>query len=224
MPPLTIHTETFQTLKAATAYTRALFARVGVTLDLQSADPEAYAFVWALLQRHPRAAEKLKDVVKLEINEVAGSRDNKRVYGVWVIRSDGSRDDIAAIGKCINGRDSTPKAMLLAAMRQAIEPQIKQHRRLSASTICAACGESVDASDSHVDHIITFSELTNKFLHGRMDVPTTFDSDADSTTHRRFKAADKAFEDAWVTFHAKEAKLQITCAQCNLKTLRALRG
>lgn len=103
--PIIINDVPFRSANALVIYTRALLARVGVTHDLEETDRDAHAFVWSLLQRHPRADVKLRDAVRVEINEPMGSTPTKRFYGVWLHYSDGRRDNISALKKCITATD-----------------------------------------------------------------------------------------------------------------------
>lgn len=217
MPPVTIHDKTFPSKVAATEYARALMAEVGVSLDVSKTHPDAYPFLMALAGRHPRADEKLRDVVRMEINRTTASSPNKKVYGAWLHYANGERDDISLLKKCISGTDTSDK--LVACMRQAIDDQIIAFRESDAPKVCAVCNTA--GTMLHVDHIIEFKTLKADFLKGRTDVPTSFDSDPDCKTHQRFKAADVEFETAWSEYHRGRADLQYACHKCNTSTLHS---
>lgn len=217
MPPVTIHDKTFPTKAAVTEYARSLMAEVGVTTDLAKTHPDAYPFLMALAARHPRADEKLRGAVRMEINRTTSSCPGKPVYGAWLHYADGGRDDISLLKKCVSGKDTADK--LGACMRQAIDDQVLSFRESDVEKKCAVCGAT--GTMLHVDHVVEFKTLKAEFLAGRNDVPVAFDSDPDCKTHQRFKAEDAAFEEAWSSFHRERAVLQYACHLCNTPALHS---
>jgi hypothetical protein len=171
-----------------------------------------FASLMALVFRHPWADEKIGHGV--EAFHVTPNYMNNAGMALFIERIDGSTTDISW-RKCIAKRGMTPKQELLAAMRNAIYPQIRAYRRNRVGvTHCEMCG-AFCALASHVDHVVTFKSLAEEFLSQRQDVPTDFDSDK-QTCLRTFKPTDATFADAWKAFHAERATLRITCPACNL--------
>jgi len=216
-----VNGQEFATKKALLTYARQLLARLGVTPDVEAADPDAYDFIWSLLQRHPRAEQKLADVKRVEVGEPVSSKPSKRVYGVWLNYENGERDDVSLLNKCISGGEGTIASKLRDAFREAVKPQVLQFRRASKAKECVACGDAAAYENLDVDHKVQFIDLMTSFMDGRTDVPSTFDS-VDGIIHRKFKACDADFETAWIAYHAEHARLQMVC-KCNRVSLRAAR-
>jgi hypothetical protein len=99
MAPVTVANITFSSKAALTTHVRQLLSQSGPTLDLQRHDPSMYAFILALLQRHPNAAEKLRgeSTIQVSVIEIPYAIDHlgRPSHGLLLHYLDGSTDDIS---------------------------------------------------------------------------------------------------------------------------------
>ncbi len=113
--------------------------------SVRSGDAE---FLLWLLDRHPRAAEKIGQ-------GVAGFTVQNAVMGTRcfvVHRVDGSSTDFS-FHSCITAPDSI--ALVRRAMRRAISDQTNEFKRASAARgplVCAVTGQMLSWNNAHVDH------------------------------------------------------------------------
>jgi hypothetical protein len=194
---------TFPSKKAAHTAIRA-------SLTPETFNPENPLYM-ALLMRHPHYEEKWGcGVLRFELEW----RDLSKTFEPLIVRKDGSTVDFSWV-RCLSGTWMSHKDKLRQAMRVAIEPQIRAHIAKDHPESCPLCAKYI--THAHVDHIIPFEELAQKFLEDKTLVPTHFDDCPD--THRaKFRESDlEWFTIPWIAFHAVNARLRTICATCNLK-------
>ena len=211
---ITIGSLTFASKKAVESHTRALLQATGPMRDTRANCGDVHAFLLALFARHPDADAKLAHHTTFDIVRTNTSSTGA-AYGCLVHYQDGRVDDISW-KLCVSGKHASQRNKLLDAFRQAVQPQIDEFRAASVDE-CAHCGAA--GVGCHVDHVVEFRELVADFLAGRTDVPRCF-ADAPMTMHRHeFAENDAHFCSAWSAFHRQHARLQMACADCNLKVL-----
>ncbi len=121
---------------------------IGTLENGESVRSDDAEFLLWLLDRHPRAAEKIGQ-------GVAGFTVQSAVMGTRcfvVHRVDGSSTDFS-FHSCITAPDSI--ALVRRAMRRAISDQTNEFKRASAARgplVCAVTGQMLSWNDAHVDH------------------------------------------------------------------------
>jgi len=173
-----------------------------------------------LIERHPRRDEKIG--VGVEAFYILQNPCNRKAMTLMVERSDGSRIDFSWL-TCVDGKDKSTKADLLAAMRSAVMSQVLDFRGAHFSGFCQECSKEIDMAESNVDHVDTFKILADRFLDGHKNIPNEFDGHPTRFT-TVFKSKDIQFRRDWELFHRENAKLQITCRECNQVKLRRERS
>lgn len=237
--------EGFTYKKDLMAYIRKVLVKLGPTYDLEKTSPEMYTFFCKLFQKHPQWASKRDRLSRVEIVQSGiSSKGGTPTYG-FMLSYEGNKpsDDISWV-KCVNvkqGVASRPaegahdvccsakedyKANFYSAMRQAIQSQVKTASMGFDTKTCGNCGVRGRDVCFHVDHKgIGFARLMKSFIDGRIDVPN-YDGvvSAPGLLYRHeFSKTHTEFTKAWQMYHARHAKLQIVCAECNLVVLPKLR-
>ena len=226
MAPIEIQGFVFRTQEEAAEHVRKLLRGIGAVKDVEAVYPSTFTFLYELLGRHPKASSKLLGFKTLSIQPVNAIK-GAIVYGLLIRYEDGELDDISW-KQCITAKASSVKLKVAGAYRQAIQYQIDRfrgaaHARTQELT-CAHCSCSVGSS-LHVDHIIPFATLVDSFkAESGLHEPASTVSDHLCLSRHRFLPCDNDYESAWACFHDQRAQLQITCADCNIRTLRALRN
>lgn len=205
----------FQTKKALEEFVRSSLISIGYGNTLPS---ELKAFMDELLTRHPEHDEKRG--MGVQNYWVVKNPLNPKAVALEIERIDGSRVDVSWL-TCVKGSGQTIDVKLRAAMRTSIASQIQVFKReaLRDAPMCAICGDHEQGPFWHVDHDpIPFEQLVRDFLK-TCKAPTEF---ADHPEHNMatFRSEDAAFEQQWCEYHLIKAKLQLTCAQCNLRKAR----
>lgn len=163
-----------------------------------------YDEMMELFKNHPDYPNKLRNVIDISIVK---NKRNDKYFEFNLIRDDQSIEDIS-YRCCINPRND--KHDFLSAMRNYIDPQIKEFRRLN-NNQCEQCGTK---KNIHIDHIYMFQYLVSDFIENRTDIPTEFDENKDNTS--KFKKEDIEFANEWYQYHLKHSQLRPLCAKCNL--------
>lgn len=232
MAPFEIQGRIFRTQTLAVAFLRETLSRVGATHDLRRSHPDDYTLLLSVLERHPHAAMKLKDVQRIEVLVVTRTKEGLPAYGIMLHYAGGrAADDISwryCLASAKNEKDTRIQRMT-AALRGSVVPQIAEFRSaLSADpsdiVSCEHCGVPVKLCDAHVDHVVEFRELASAFLAStELGVPADVHDDPMALNRHRFFEKDRDFEKGWTEYHRRHAKLQLTCRTCNLSTLKLLR-
>ena len=208
--PLTVHTQTFNSLKEAKEYVRTLVARTHINTPLVSDDLD---FMLELFKLHPEYEQK-KGVGIRAVSIIHPSLypNNKCFY---ITREDGSGTDISWL-MCIKGRNV--KKDILSAFRYAIAYQIQDFRtqQLLTTRHCPYTGVVLDRLNSCVDHEhpVTFAKLVKDFMGDSdlMDVEITLPSDNQLIT----ELTNFEFKNDWREYHLKNAKLRLISTIANL--------
>ncbi len=198
---------------------------------LKRGTPEAplagseFAFMRALLERHPNAARKAGagvDSIFVRVNWKTAEYENRCF---WLRRIDGSETDFSYT-ECIAPTDH--RSHFLRAARLCIHYQIQEFRdaeraRLGETTVCPLSGREFAIATSHVDHQFpnTFEVLIDRFISERSinidDVEII--SGWHDGIHHEF--ADSRLASSWKEFHRAHAVLRLLPAAVNSKISNA---
>lgn len=180
-------------------------------------------FVHLIREMHPYASEKLS-------KPVAGIKKYNR-YGhqgdnLLLIYEDGSSNPFSW-NKCCKGKKSSDGISIKAAMRLAVRDQTSAASNDAfgshATTPCPVCGEQMTRDESHVDHLPPeFQDLIDAWL---IDRGITLDQVALADDPQGGAVMPAGVErDSWRSFHARKAKLLVTCKACHEDRHRLRRG
>jgi hypothetical protein len=175
---------------------------------------DAEFLLW-LLDRHPRAAEKIG-------RGVAGFTVQDAQLGTrcFVVRRvDGSSTDFSFYS-CITAPDVTVLAR--KAMRRAVADQVSEFKQASAARgplICAVTGQVLSWDNAHVDHAPrVFAALADDWAKRVGGYPAIrLAPAADDQLGRTLMQVDA---EAWADFHRANAHLRIVSRLANLSLLR----
>lgn len=177
-----------------------------------------YDFVYDLFQLHPNCKEKSRDGIAGFIVE----RD--KLYGkgkhFCVVRKDESKIDFSW-KKCIAGKQTNKRRLVLDAMRRAIQAQIFEYAndqfRVTSEIICPITYEPVTRDNCHVDHVYpnTFSYLSQKWID---DNNLTYEiiELKNSEDGYGYVFSDAELLKRWQVFHFENAELRILSISGNM--------
>ena len=167
-------------------------------------DHPKFQFLMDLFANHPECDEKLngRPIIKF-------SR-KKAVYNslVMFFHTDEKEEDFSWDVCCFNFRSK--KDDLNSALRYAIQPFINAYRDTLSDPKCLLCQSN---EKIQIDHVYPFSKIRDEFVHGRNDIPSSFDGNI----CRVFKEEHIAFKESWIEHHNKKATYQPLCKKCNIK-------
>jgi hypothetical protein len=212
---ITIGEKTFRTKELARVACQELLKkyRPGQVVNVV----EDSMFLWALVQRHPRASE----IIGIGINHFFVEADAFGGQHFSVSRVDGTRDHFSYL-KCL--RAPTIKEEVSKALRWEVISQILdfKNRSFGANSIvaCALTGVSVSANSCHVDHYDPdFRVLRDQFMASKkLEFSDVRLADVENGGKR---LADRHLALEWWSYHARIAKLRITSIQANLNRSRS---
>lgn len=177
-------------------------------------------FVRALLNWHPRSAQKLargcQGVVVVGCPSNNGWRPHKR----FAILTDDGQLEPFSYRQCINRRSNTQRQKAMKALRRAVKEQVDDFRRRAMATdpTCQISGRALswgDAGDVHVDHKEpSFVELADSWAAAQKtsvaELPIAKDGGGVWTI------ANERLVDDWRRWHGERATLQLAHARANL--------
>lgn len=177
----------------------------GVCTSLKNERENDYNDMMVLFTEHHEYPYKLRDVVDIMI---VRNKKTPRYYEFNLIRENGDIEDIS-YRCCINKRNDNYDYN--NAMRNAIEPQIKDFKGLCEDK-CEICGS---INDIQIDHIYEFCDLVKDFqCRTSLNKPSIFNDSYDNTAI--FREEDKEYEYEWYKYHKNNAKLRPLCKRCNI--------
>ena len=184
----------------------------GVCESLVEDRKQDYDELMELFKKHPDYPSKLEGVIDMKIMR---NKRNPKCYEFNLIRQNGLIEDIS-YRCCINTRNSNHD--FLNAMRNCINPQIQDFKRLSKKE-CEFCK---DTNNIHIDHIYMFKNLVSDFItiQDKKNIPTKFDDNIDNMAI--FKKEDIDFSNEWYSYHYVHARLRCLCSKCNLSRSKTI--
>jgi Protein of unknown function (DUF3223) len=183
------------------------------TADNESVVGEDFEFLLWLLDRHPRASEKIGDgVASFTVQPIAmGTR------GFIIHRVDGSSTDFSYY-KCISMPNDA--AQVRKAMRRAVADQVIEFKRIAVTQgplVCAVTGELLTWDSAHVDHAPpVFLTLADQWAALMGGYPAIHLSPTKDGEIGRTLVDPKP----WQAFHQEHACLRIVSRLTNLSLLR----
>lgn len=178
---------------------------------------EHFAFVRDLIDRHPRAKEKIGCGIRsifVQTNPIF--RKQKQF---WIERNDGSKTDFS-FEKCLSARDRM--ADFKSACRTAIAPDVIQFKKEFFAgpryAHCPITGERLTWDNAHVDHEppLTFDRIVADFMRSeQLDLDNLL-----ILGHRdgemRKEIGDIGLRWSFIAYHRERARLRIVSQKANL--------
>lgn len=176
---------------------------------------ELEAMLFDVVLRHPASAEKVGAGVWQFL--LRRNPRNPDASETWIERVDGSRVDFSW-HKGVRGTATSPEAELRAAMRAAVQPEIRAFRAAHpAPQTCALCEGAIgDGDAAHVDHVTPFETLARDFTLACHLAPPGQFGRARDVLSPIFRGEDAEYAAAWRAYHARHAALRLVHARCNL--------
>ena len=218
-PRYVVDGRSFTSQKQLVEHIRGVFRRHRPGSVLNGSD---FTFVRALLERHPRAREKVSSgvqAIRVEWNPVW---NNQPMF--VVVRTDGTETDFS-FWKCVRPRPRI--ADFHDACRTAVVDDILSFKREyftkqaneAGQVQCPLTGRWLSWHDGHVDHMPpwTFRWIVRTFLERERIDPAVIQIDgfADGEILKRF--ADASLSERFRRFHNRLARLRIIDARENLR-------
>lgn len=201
----------FTSKDATLKYTRSIIQEIGYRKIYPS--DTYYQFLCDLLNNHTEKESKIG--VGINHFEITLSPKFKDTY--WLIhRIDGSVVDVS-YNHCCKFKERPITRSLTDAMRYSVKDMTINFKTSKSILSCNKCHNStLKYKEYHVDHILPFVDLYNKFMSSNtLSIPTVFnESDCNIAC---FRPDDCEFETNWIIFHNNNATLQILCKTCNLQ-------
>lgn len=177
---------------------------------------EDHAFLLALVQRHPCAAEK----IGRGVHRFTVETDKKyKTRGFWLHRTDGSKTDFS-YRECI--RPSTHQSQVLAALREAVSEQMIKFREATFNgqekVLCPITHQNITRTQAHVDHVYpqTFSQLVKDWSTQEHIILANIQLTEfiDGSIGRQIK--DDYTRESFQWYHGIHAKLQVIEKRINI--------
>ncbi len=92
----------FKTKKQLKAYIREVIDEIGLCPSISKYHPEHMELFMFLFKRHYRYPEKFYGLVDVKI--IYSPEFGKPQLEVWIIKDDGTEDNVSVLNKCITGR------------------------------------------------------------------------------------------------------------------------
>lgn len=212
--PIVFRGHTYKTQTEFESYVRKLlYEKICSCNSIKNDKPQCYEEIIDLLKRHPAYDEKIKNMSDIKL---VPDKLNAKALKLMIINTDGSEGDISW-RVAITGKRKSSKEKLRSALRSSIDDQILDFKKTSIP-MCEICNS---VENLHVDHILQFEEIAQKFLNlieqtGGMTIPSEFCDMTDGTHRQCFLAADKQFETFWQNYHNEHSTFRILCRTHNL--------
>lgn len=214
--PLSIGRVAFATQAEAQEFIREILnsTRWGVPLE-----GDAHEFVRSLLDRHPRAAEKIGSGVSYFT--VNSDRNGDRCF--YIHRLDGGEPQHFSYKKSLLGKDDL-RSLVVGALNRAIDEQIwgfRDSELAKGPRICEYTGAPITKESYHVDHHNpTFYELYTQWLSisGLAIADIRISEGSDNEIGRRM--TDQVQKESWQQFHRAYARLRLLSPLGNLSAAK----
>lgn len=196
----------FKTKKALKDYTKTLLNSYAPQTNLT---PKDFDFIRDLVDRHPRADQKIG--IGIQSISVEMSPLNKNYKQFRIHRYDSSTTDFSYI-RCIDGKISKERLFKMAC-RTAIAPQIQEFRNKHSPQ--ENNGTHVDHHQPSFDTLVNNFYLSDPFPFEELEIEG-FD---DNQMTKRF--IDKDLEQRFADYHRTHANLRLISAHENLTKKRS---
>jgi len=209
--PVEIGGFAFDTQKEARVFIRAILSTEtwGNPLEGQTLE-----FVLSLLDRHPRASDKIGSGVKHVTVDSDGNGD--RCF--YVHRTDGTKCHFS-YQKSLAGKDNI-RSMVLGALSRAVDEQIRAFRDSELARgpqTCPYTKEAITKDNYHVDHPDpTFFELHTRWFKETGHTPADIKISDGSENEIGRQMTDPGQKKSWQAFHQVNARLRLLSPLGNL--------
>ncbi len=143
---------------------------VGRYVDYESLDNEDVEFMLAILERHPRASEKIGcGVISMHIESTMEFGGRSR--GFWLLRNDGTGTDFSW-RKCLRMKPVGHDANVRSALRAIVASDVATYKHALFGGLadkdglvrCPKTGRMITFDESQVDHVEPFAVLVDRWL------------------------------------------------------------
>ena len=211
--PVNFMGETYKSKTAFCNYIREIIYDIGICDSVKVNYPKYYNILCELFKFHIDYNNKTNGMIDIKIQK---QKMNSGLETIIIKELPENNIDISWYS-CANLRFKNEINNFNDSLRSCISPQII-HFKCNNSDKCEICNEV--KSEMHVDHIIQFEELKEKFLkiciEDNIRIPKEFSELTDGSNRPCFKSEDSEFSEKWYEYHEKNAKLRILCKNCNL--------
>lgn len=205
--------ETYKSKKVFYEYIKGIIYEIGICDSVKAKYPVNYNILCELFKFHIDYINKTIGMIDIKIQNNAMNSGLETI----IIKELPENNIDISWNSCAHLRFKNEINHLNDSLRSCISPQII-HFKCNNSNKCTKCGEV--KSDMHVDHIIHFEELKEKFLKicfkDNISIPKKFSELTDGTNRSCFRPEDSEFSNKWYEYHEEHAKLRILCKNCNL--------
>ena len=213
---------TFKSVKECGDYVKQLLTETNDTMSVKETNIEAYNFLVELGKRHPRYNEKFIDFKDFKINRNSISN---QFYELNIINNDDSITEISW-RTCCSGKGRSDKEKFTMALRQCINTQISDFRKLSDLSQCKICNCSLKDKIINIDHHEPqFCELVHNFLelhNDKITAPKNY-TKIKPSNQLIFSESDNWIGELFAEYHFNNATLRVTCKECNASRPKAIR-
>ena len=184
----------------------------------ESLKGETHEFVLSLLERHPRAAEKIGQGVDYFTVNSDGNSDR-----CFYIHREGQEPVHFSYLKALKGKDDA-RSLMVGALNRAIDEQIWDFRDSELARgeqVCPYTGQVITKENYHVDHHNpTFRELHTAWLtQMNFEVSDIKISDGQENEIGR-RLTDETQKRSWQEFHRSHAHLRLLSPLGNLSAAK----
>jgi hypothetical protein len=215
--PSELHT--FRTDEAKKDYVRGVIAGIGICKSIKAVSTDAYDTVLAIVQNHPEATAKLKDIEDFYILKNAMGAG----FTLMIKKTSGGKTDVSYL-KSATGKGPSPRTVFHACLRVSIDPQIRVFKDGQTTKVCALCKKKItNDTGREADHVNHFATIVDDFVLKQpgcqglsyFSYPTDTRECNDGTHRYRLTDAHSDLEEAFMVYHNQKAELRITCKKCN---------
>jgi len=170
-------------------------------------------FLLKVLRHHHRFDQKIGVGMKhLEVR--INPSWNGPTNGLWIVRTDGTENDISWTTALQPDGKPTPKEEASSAARDEISSQIHDFHDTGDCSICEICHKNMTRGDGlHVDHIKPFQDLFLEFLKS---LEMTYHDITTEDLGVESQFLDRELALKWYDFHLKHSTLRLVHNKCNL--------
>lgn len=205
---------TFKSVKECGDYVKQLLTKTNDTNSVKETDIEVFNFLVELAKRHPRYHEKFIDFKDFKINR---NSTNNQFYELNIINNDNTITEISW-RTCCSGKGRSDKEKFTMALRQCINTQISDFRKLSDCSQCKICNCSLKNKIINIDHQEPqFCEIVYNFLEHHKDkiiMPKEY-TKIKPSNQLIFTKNDNWIGELFEEYHFNNATLRVTCKECN---------
>ncbi|KAJ1464276.1 hypothetical protein T484DRAFT_3646257, partial [Baffinella frigidus] len=172
-------------------YVRGVIAGIGVCPSVKAFSTDAYDTLFAIVQHHPDATSKLRDIEDFYITKNKFGGDHG--FTLMIKKKDGGEIDVSYL-RSATGKKTSTRDVFLACLRVSVDPQIREFKDRTAK-VCAICNEKLTKKTGReADHVKHFTTIVDEFI-AMQPAPFTYPTETrecnDGTFRYRLTDTDK---------------------------------